>query len=482
MAEIETQDNLGFNTSGRGLCYQAGYLPVPLRNVPPEGLANLNLYLHHGRSYSLYRNIGLKFGMRDYRRLLDNGVDYVYVSVKDHQAYYRTIEKSLEKIVADPKTKLDRKSEILYSTGVELANHLMLEPPRKKEIDRAANIARSTVKLIMQDKNAFGRLFEVFNHDFYTATHMVNVCSTVVTLANKIGIVDQQILQKIGNGAMLHDIGKLFIPSEVLNIKGKLNKEQYKLIQTHVARGCEHLSEVANLPPETMAIVAEHHERLDGSGYPYGLEGDQISLMGRLAGIVDTFEAMTSVRPYREHTNSVEDALEFLQENAPDKYDQELVKVFTELIERTINPDDRRASYDNHTTLTALNRLESSNLSGRRHKRHYFRLQALLRKMEHIDGEWTFGTSERIIVHNISLSGLGMLSPQPLQIDDNISVSIPRKDSQRLPNLVAAVTRCVNHGDGWYTIGAQFHKMLEEKVLESFRRRTFAREIYSFSG
>ena len=481
MTDTENQANLNQNVDGRGLCYQAGYLPVPLRSVPPEGLAHLKLYLFNGKAYSLYRNIGLKFGIRDYRRLMDNGVNYVYVSVRDHRAYYRTIENSLEKIVEDPKTKLERKSEILYFTSVELANHLMLEPPRKREIDRAANVARATVKLIIQDKDAFSRLFEVYNHDFYTATHMVNVCSTVVSLANKIGIVDQQVLQKIGSGAMLHDIGKLFIPSKVLNTQSKLTEEQFEIIQNHVERGCEHLAKVADLPPETMAVVAEHHEKLDGSGYPRSLAGDQISLMGRLAGIVDTFEAMTSVRPYRERTHSIEDALEYLRENTPEKYDPELVQVFTQLIEQTVNPDDYEPSFDKHSTLSGLNWLEASNMSGRRHQRHYFRLQALLRRMKQINGQWTLGIAERVIVHNISASGLGLLSPQPLPFDENICVSIPRNDTQQLPNLVATVARCVNHGDGWYTIGAQFHKVLPKKTLESFRRRSFVREFYSFS-
>ena len=161
----------------RQICCQAGYLPVPLHCVPAESLAGLKIYLPGKGGYSLYSSVNLCFDSEDSRRLLESGVEFVYVSVKDHQAYYRTMENAIETIVADPDFQKEKKAEILYATSMELSNQLLAGPPGKEEVARTANLARATVQLIMNDKGAFGRLYEVFNHDFYTATHMVNVCS-----------------------------------------------------------------------------------------------------------------------------------------------------------------------------------------------------------------------------------------------------------------------------------------------------------------
>lgn len=466
-----------FNTLGRKLCHQAGYLPVPLSSVPHESLAELEVYLFNNRSYQLYRSTELSFDRKDYRRLIDSGVEFVYVSVRDHQAYYRTIEKSLEKIVADRKVQLERKSEILYSTSIELASQILAEPPRKKIIDRTENIARVTVELIIQDNDAFNRLFEVSNHDFYTATHMVNVCTSVVSLANKMGLTNRQFLQQLGTGAMLHDIGKIFIPSEVLNTQVELSEEQNTLIRSHVERGCEHLAKVTDLPPEVMAIVAQHHERMDGSGYPRGLKGDQISIMGRLAGIVDTFDAMTSVRPYREHTHSVEEALHYLEEHAPDKYDFQIVNAFNKLIRSALGLDNDNDCYPDkeYLGLSVSDESETSNLSGRKYDRCYFRLQALLRRIKRVNGNLTLDSAEKIIVHNISRSGLGLLSSQALKPDQNICVSISKSGSKKPGNLIAVVVRCVDHADGWFTVGAQFHSIQSPDAISDIKNSTFVR-------
>lgn len=248
------------------ICSQAGYLPIPLHCVPADSLAGLQIFLAGKGGYSLYSAIDMRFEQRDSKRLLDSGVEFVYVSVKDHQVYYKTMEGALENIVADPNIQQERKSEILYATSIELSNQLLAAPPGKEEVRRTANVARATVQLIMNDKAAFGRLCEAFNHDFYTATHLVNVCSLTISLAQKMGLADPQVLQLLGTGGMLHDIGKIFVPSELLNSPNPLTHAEFELIQTHVDRGRQHLEKVMDVPPEMLAIIAEHHERMDGSG------------------------------------------------------------------------------------------------------------------------------------------------------------------------------------------------------------------------
>ncbi len=462
--------------SRRPLCYQAGYLPVPLQTVPTESLEGVKLYIETQGSYTLYRNLSVGFGRRDHQRLLKAGVDFVYVSVQDHAAYYQTVEHALENIVADEELAQEKKAEIVYSTSMELANQIMLEPPSARDIGRTESLVQSTVHLIMQDDGAFRHLFEVSNHDFYTATHMVNVCSSVVYLAWKMGINNDRFLQNLGTGAILHDIGKLFVPPSLLNARGRLNVEQFEMLHTHVERGCAYLTEVADLTPEVLTVVREHHERLDGSGYPYGLEGNHISLAGRLAGIVDTLEAMTSVRPYREHTFSVEEALAYLKENSPEKYDEEIVGLFSELIEETVRGGKTGGKKPKQVLGSLVEDSYQDERCRRKHPRYFFRMQMPVHTLSRKGEEIVVGPAEKLIVHNVSRSGLGLLSPRVLQVDQNICVSVTLPGERRPTRLVAVVVHCVDHGDGWYTVGSRFHRTQPQAFIDEVRKLVMIRE------
>lgn len=431
-------ENQVASISSKKLCFQAGFLPVPLKHVPPASLAELEVYLYNSQihNYSLYRHPDLPFGKKDYLRLQDSGVDFVYVSVRDHQAYYRTMETAIQNIVDDSDIQQEKKAEILYSTSMELANQLLEVPPGKEEIERTSRLARASVRMIMNDKKAFSGLFDVFNHDFYTATHMVNVCSSSISLGLKMGLVEPEILQSIGTGALLHDIGKIFIPIELLNSKEKITPAQKEILNSHVEKGYNHLIKVMpDLPRDVISIILEHHERIDGKGYPNGLKSDQLSSMGRLAGIVDSFEAMTSVRPYREHTFSVGDALQEIEDGTPDKYDLDILRAFASMVESAITDEQ-----DN-------------------------------------GGKLTLGSPEKIIAHKITCSSIAVLSPRAVQLDQNIHISSPIFNKINLTKMTAVVTRCQDHGDGWFSVEAQFHVPQSPKSIAELKNVTTVREI-----
>jgi len=477
-------ENDSVNETGvKKVSSQAGYLPVPLRHVPPESLSSLQVYLFNpkGRNYSLYRDKELAFGKKDYERLLESQVEFVYVSVQDHRAYYRAMEKAIKGIVADPQIQAEKKAEILYSTSMELAHQLLDAPPGREEIKRTTELASTTVQMIMNDKRAFGRLFEVFNHDFYTATHMVNVCNMVISMGCKMGLTDGDILRAAGTGGLLHDVGKIFIPDEVLNTTKPLSPEQVELVKSHVQRGQEHLMSVASdLPQEVFAIVGEHHERNDGSGYPRGLTKEKITPLGRLAGIVDSFEAMISVRPYREHTYSVEEALGEIINNAPEKYDLEISQAFTSMIEDVLryrSGDTDGGAETTEKDAEASPRIACADVSGPKHTRLYFRISVLVQRMEKRGGKLVLGDQERMIAHRISRSGMGLLSPRPMVIDQNILIRCGQFEHINLSKFTAVVSNCREHGDGWFTVDVQFHRPQDSEDIERIKQATAAREV-----
>ena len=304
---------------------------------------------------------------------------------------------------------------------------------------------------------------------------MVNVCSISIALAQKLGWIETDIISLLGTGSLLHDVGKIFIPNELLNCVDPLNLDQFALIRSHVDQGCQHLASLGDLPDEIMAVVAEHHERMDGSGYPNGLKQAQISPLGRLIGIVDAFEAMTSVRPYRGNTYSIEQALDYIDSKAGEKFDPDIVKEFTALIDRVIR--DNSMELEKGNTPFATNQPANSDMGTSLQFQYYFRIPITVKRLQQIHGRLTLGPAEKMIAHKISRSGVGLLSSRPFPPDQNISITAPQFEKIELRQLLAVVTSCRDHGDGWFTIDAQFHKHQSAEIIDKLKCVINLREV-----
>ena len=159
--------------------------------------------------------------------------------------------------------------------------------------------------------------------DPYTQGHSQRVSEFSVAIATELGL-DAETIHHIRIGSMLHDIGKIWIPDRILKKKGKLTPNQYRKMKDHPATGERIIGAVPMLKEESSAIL-EHHERLDGSGYPNGLKGGEISLMGRIVAVADAFDAMTSDRQYRQ-AMSVEEACERLLSESGAHFDPSIIQ------------------------------------------------------------------------------------------------------------------------------------------------------------
>lgn len=133
--------------------------------------------------------------------------------------------------------------------------------------------------------------------DEYTSQHSQNVADLSVAIAREMGLGEETVLG-LRLGALVHDIGKIAIPSEILTKPGKLNAAEYNLIKTHVERGAE-IFGTLHFPWPILQMIQQHHERLDGSGYPLGIRSESILLEARIIAVADVFDSMSSSRPYR---------------------------------------------------------------------------------------------------------------------------------------------------------------------------------------
>ncbi|WP_156891755.1 HD domain-containing phosphohydrolase [Maridesulfovibrio zosterae] len=142
---------------------------------------------------------------------------------------------------------------------------------------------------------AFTRLVEI--RDPYTAGHMDRTADISVTIASKIGF-DENVIEGLRLAALVHDIGKIAVPSGILNKPGKLSEAEFSIIKTHPLVGAEIFKTMETQWP-IRRIILEHHERIDGSGYPYGLKGDELLHESKIIAVADYIDAVLTDRPYR---------------------------------------------------------------------------------------------------------------------------------------------------------------------------------------
>jgi len=165
-------------------------------------------------------------------------------------------------------------------------------------VDGALPVVDDLTHAILQNRKALLNVLRLKTKDEYTYFHSVAVCTLMVNMALHLGM-DEEVARDFGLAGLLHDIGKMGVPEEILGKPGRLTDEEMAIIRTHPNHGYQLLVDIVEMPAVVLDVVYHHHERIDGAGYPVGLKGDEISLAARLGAICDIYDALTSERPYK---------------------------------------------------------------------------------------------------------------------------------------------------------------------------------------
>jgi putative nucleotidyltransferase with HDIG domain len=162
--------------------------------------------------------------------------------------------------------------------------------------------------------------------DDYTYMHSVAVCAMMIALARQLGLDEAQ-TRSLGLAGLLHDLGKAVMPMEVLNKPGKLTENEFAIMKSHPVKGHSILQQVGRLDPVALEVCLHHHEKVDGSGYPHGLQGEAISLYAKMGAVCDVYDAITSNRPYKAGWDPAE-SLRKMAEWAEGHFDQRVFQAF----------------------------------------------------------------------------------------------------------------------------------------------------------
>jgi len=196
--------------------------------------------------------------------------------------------------------------------------------------EAAKSTVNECVQSILRNPDALTWMSKMRNEDEYTAEHCLNVCILAISFGRHLGY-EEEALQHIGLCGLLHDVGKMKIPPEILNKPDCLTDKEFKMIKAHTVHGRNLLMTAPGSYHGVVDVAYSHHERLDGNGYPRGLKASGISEFSRVVAIADAYDAMTAKRVYEDARSST-DALKEIFDNRGTQFDERLAEQFLEMV------------------------------------------------------------------------------------------------------------------------------------------------------
>lgn len=198
------------------------------------------------------------------------------------------------------------------------------------KVSEAAPLVEEISQSITRNPEAFLNLARLKTKDDYTYMHSVAVCALMIALGKQLGLTGAD-LKEAGLAGLLHDVGKMMIPEEVLNKPGKLTDEEFEIIKAHPKKGWDLLHGSPDITASALDVCLHHHERVDGKGYPDKLSGDNLTLFARMGAVCDVYDALTSNRCYKNGWEPA-DTIRKMAEWKDGHFDERVFKAFVKTI------------------------------------------------------------------------------------------------------------------------------------------------------
>ena len=253
---------------------------------------------------------------KDLQRIRDSGIDEVWIDVskgldlpagleaQSEAEVAAQVEESLLAVAVTPAVKrvaLDEEVQRAHklcarSKAAVVAMFSEVRMGQAIDAGQVVELVEEISASVMRHPNALISLARLKHSDEYTYMHSVAVCALMIALARQLGLSEEQV-REAGMAGLLHDIGKMMIPDEILNKPGKLTDSEFDTVRSHPEAGGRILMDSQQVSALVLDVCLHHHEKVDGSGYPHRLKGDQISLFAKMGAVCDVYDAITSDRP-----------------------------------------------------------------------------------------------------------------------------------------------------------------------------------------
>ena len=202
---------------------------------------------------------------------------------------------------------------------------------RAVDLDSAMPLVDEIAGSVMRNAGALIGLARLKTADNYTYMHSVAVCALMVALARQLGL-DDAVTRELGLAGLLHDVGKMTLPAAILNKPGKLTVEEFDIVKQHPVAGHALLQATGGIGAIALEVCLHHHEKFDGSGYPHGLQGQDISLYARMGAVCDVYDAVTSNRPYKAGWGPAESLRRMAEWSRGGHFDEKVFAAFVKCL------------------------------------------------------------------------------------------------------------------------------------------------------
>ena len=238
-----------------------------------------------GNDGTILLRAGVKLNSSYINRLKQLGVYYIYVE-----------DDRLDDVQVEDE-KLSELKQVAMNKISSIMNNI--HSCNKRGVKESLCVVEDLVHYIIDNGDVNKSLYDIKTYDNYTYIHSIDTCIMATFLGISQGLKEEQ-LKDLGTGGILHDIGKTKVPFSIINKKGPLTNEEFAEIKKHPIYGKEILEKNINISDPIVKAVAQHHERVDGRGYPYNLEGNQISKLAKIICVCDVYDAVSNDRVYRK--------------------------------------------------------------------------------------------------------------------------------------------------------------------------------------
>jgi HD-GYP domain-containing protein (c-di-GMP phosphodiesterase class II) len=310
------------NVTNRG-----AYKALPIAGLIPELIPPVALYLPSDKKADLrlYRSAEIPIQLSDIETLRSRGVEELWVAPGDYEQIKSYFASNLGNVLGDETHPPVKRLRLLNQVVSETLHDTFNTEDATESVAVSHELASHVVDIGIRSEIAIRDVAQIAKHDFCTFTHSANVACYATLLAKALGIYNRDELRAIAAAGMLHDLGKLSIPNQILTKPGRLTKEEMAIVRLHPTRGFRLLRGQHDLSEGQLMMVYQHHEWMNGKGYPVGCGGSELHLWARICAVVDVFEALTGKRPYRR-PNTISESLAIMDRESETHFDEEILR------------------------------------------------------------------------------------------------------------------------------------------------------------
>jgi HD-GYP domain-containing protein (c-di-GMP phosphodiesterase class II) len=304
---------------------------VPINCVKQGSYLAKTIYDNEGR-VMLAKGIELSESL--IRRVKNIGIHSLYIIDEYSENEIEDIIKPeiRQKAISSIKTTFEtfqKHNEFLIQNS-RSSNERLYNSKKQENLKAAIAASKLILDEIIDQRNVMINLVDIKSMDNYTYQHSVNVAVLSLILGMHLNL-NRYELHDLCLGSILHDVGKVLIPKDIILKPGKLNDEEFNIIKQHTVKGYDYIKGCSDLSAPSRVIILQHHEKVNGEGYPDNRKINDIYKLSKIVAIADVYDALTSDRPYRS-AMSPSEALEFIMANGGSHFDFEMVKIFSKII------------------------------------------------------------------------------------------------------------------------------------------------------